>query len=268
MSGTKKKRTEAVDSDDEIEASMPAVTSKPKKREEKQSVEEKGRVIGEANVHVSVTDIYEGVKDRLIRAPYQKKSDTECSKCKGNGTIVDDCLHCRGTGLVLTSSYDEVSCPICEGKKVIGLSCTECTAEHTFQFNCPKGCKTGTRIRCKIIKGANENDYIIGVVQMANETLSRAKNETDVILTTRVPLKLLMMGDYTLTVVGADGKTFAHRYNSKEHRGETHIVIKGKGLPKITTEEYGDLHVIITPVLPPASWFDKEKIKMLDTLFA
>ncbi len=206
-----------------------------------------------------------------------------CSVCGGSGGEPDSepetCPECNGSGerrrvaqTILGQMVNIVACPRCNGEgKVIANPCQHCRGdgrvreERTLQVTVPAGIDAGQRIA---IEGQGEAGPRGGpsgdlyVVVSVRDHPQLARNGTELYVELPVTFTQAALGA-TLTVPTVEGsEELAMPAGTQSGR---EILLKGKGVPRLRGAGRGDLHAIITVVVPAKlSKRERELIRQLD----
>jgi molecular chaperone DnaJ len=206
-----------------------------------------------------------------------------CSVCGGSGgepgSEPETCPECNGTGerrrvaqTILGQMVNIVTCPRCNGEgKVIANPCHHCRGdgrvreERTLQVTVPAGIDAGQRIA---IEGQGEAGPRGGpsgdlyVVVSVREHPQLARHGTELYIELPVTFSQAALGA-TLTVPTVEGsEELALPAGTQSGR---EILLKGKGVPRLRGAGRGDLHAIITVVVPAKlSKRERELIRQLD----
>jgi molecular chaperone DnaJ len=220
------------------------------------------------DITINLEEAYEGI-EKNIRYTTNKK----CSECTGSGAAKGSkpisCQFCGGKGKVRTNQgffTIQQTCPQCSGYgEQIGKPCNNCSGNGKVQSNenvtvkIPKGVDEGTRIRLSGkgeagSKGGSNGDLYL-FISIDNHNIFKRSEEnlyyelpvsfTDVALGTAVEVPSIDGGKSKIKIP-------AGTQHGKQFR------LKGKGMPILRRNLYGDLYIrIITEV--PISLSKKQK---------
>lgn len=184
-----------------------------------------------------------------------------CRTCNGRGASKPEqltCQTCAGTGRIVDKQgffNIEKACPTCFGNGKLpprSQTCEDCQGngvrmvKRTFKVNIPKGIESGTRIR---LAGEGEHDPATGVtgdlfirVSVAPDPVF-TRDGADLLRRVSVSRELAEHGGevdiVTLTGDSLRMKLPAGTTDGKQFR------VRGRGMPKLRSEEIGDLYVEI-----------------------
>jgi molecular chaperone DnaJ len=191
-----------------------------------------------------------------------------CSVCHGSGaepgSEPEACPECNGTGekrrvsqTILGQMVNITACPRCNGEgKVISKPCTTCRGEgrvreqRTIQVEVPAGIDSGQRIA---IEGQGEDgprggppgDLYVAVTVRDHPQLLRRGTELYYELPVTFPQAAL---GATLDIPTVEG-TEPMEVPAGTQSG-TELRLRGRGVPRLRGAGRGDLHVIVTVVVP------------------
>ena len=220
------------------------------------------------DITINLEEAYEGIEKNI-----QYTTNKKCSECTGSGAAKGSkpisCQFCGGKGKVRTNQgffTIQQTCPQCSGYgEQIGKPCNNCSGNGKVQSNenvtvkIPKGVDEGTRIRLSGkgeagSKGGSNGDLYL-FISIDNHNIFKRSEEnlyyelpvsfTDVALGTAVEVPSIDGGKSKIKIP-------AGTQHGKQFR------LKGKGMPIIRRNLYGDLYIrIITEV--PISLSKKQK---------
>jgi molecular chaperone DnaJ len=206
-----------------------------------------------------------------------------CEVCDGSGgepgSEPETCPDCNGTGerrrvaqTILGQMVNIVACPRCNGEgRVIANPCPRCRGdgrireERTLQVTVPAGIDAGQRIA---IEGQGEAGPRGGpsgdlyVVVSVREHPQLVRRGTELYVELPVTFAQAALGA-TLSVPTVEGsEELALPAGSQSGR---EILVRGKGVPRLRGAGRGDLHAIITVVVPAKlSKRERELVRQLD----
>lgn len=166
-------------------------------------------------------------------------SEHQCPRCQGMGTIIDNpCHNCHGTGV------EEKS--------------------EKLEIHIPKGVDNGMRIRvagkgAAGMRGAQNGDLYLMVNLMHHKTFKRA--DRDLFTQIHIPFTTAIMGG-KIDVPMIDGNT-AEVKIPKGTQSETQLRLRGKGMPRINSNSYGDCYITVKIDIPTK--ISKKQEEALDT---
>ena len=220
------------------------------------------------DITINLEEAYEGIEKNI-----QYTTNKKCSECTGSGAAKGSkpisCQFCGGKGKVRTNQgffTIQQTCPQCSGYgEQIGKPCNNCSGNGKVQSNenvtvkIPKGVDEGTRIRLSGkgeagSKGGSNGDLYL-FISIDNHNIFKRSEEnlyyelpvsfTDVDLGTAVEVPSIDGGKSKIKIP-------AGTQHGKQFR------LKGKGMPILRRNLYGDLYIrIITEV--PISLSKKQK---------
>jgi molecular chaperone DnaJ len=191
-----------------------------------------------------------------------------CTVCNGSGgepgSEPETCPECNGTGerrrvaqTILGQMVNIVTCPRCNGEgRVIANPCHACRGdgrvreERTLQVTVPAGIDAGQRIALEGQGEAGPRGGPSGdlyVVVSVREHPRLVRRGTELFIEMPVTFAQAALGD-TLTVPTVEGSEEVDLPAGTQSGHE--IRLKGKGVPRLRGAGRGDLHAIITVVVP------------------
>jgi molecular chaperone DnaJ len=192
-----------------------------------------------------------------------------CDVCGGSGgepgVEPERCPDCNGTGerrrvsqTILGQMVNISACPRCGGEgRIIAAPCANCKGdgrvrqERRLEVNVPAGIDSGQRIA---LEGQGESGprggppgdlYVVVTVRDHPQLLRRG---TELFYELPVTFPQAALGA-TLSVPTVDGSEPVEVPAGTQSGAE--IRLKGRGVPRIRGSGRGDLHVIVTVVVPP-----------------
>ena len=192
-----------------------------------------------------------------------------CSVCEGSGaepgSEPEKCPECNGTGekrrvsqTILGQMVNITACPRCNGEgHVISQPCAACHGDgrvreqRTLQVEVPAGIDSGQRIA---IEGQGESgprggppgDLYVAVTVREHAQLLRRGTELYYELPVTFPQAALGATVEIPTVEGTEPMEVPAGTQSG-----TELRLRGRGVPRLRGAGRGDLHVIVTVVVPP-----------------
>lgn len=192
-----------------------------------------------------------------------------CPVCEGSGqepgTQAEACPDCNGTGerrrvsqTILGQMVNITACPRCHGEgKVVSSPCAHCSGdgrvreERTLEVSVPAGIETGQRIALEGQgeagpRGGPPGDLYVVVTVRDNPELLRRGTE----LYHELPVTFAQAAlGATVEVPTVDGREPLEVPAGTQ--SGTEIRLRGRGFPRLRGSGRGDLHVIVTVVVPP-----------------
>ena len=192
----------------------------------------------------------------------------QCSTCEGTGaepgSQPEKCPECNGTGekrrvaqTILGQMVNITACPRCNGEgSIVSTPCQVCRGEgrireqRTLKVDVPAGIDSGQRIA---IEGQGEagprggppGDLYVAVTVREHASLLRRGTELYYELPVSFPQAALGASLEIPTVEGAEQLAVP-----AGTQGGTEIRLRGRGVPRLRGLGRGDLHVIVTVVVP------------------
>ena len=213
---------------------------------------------------ITLEEAYSGVKQQV-------KVDTAvvCDRCEGTGSESKSkpvtCDHCGGMGQVqevqrsmLGNMMTTRDCPKCYGfGEVVTDPCGHCGGDgrvrkrRDITVNIPAGIGDGMRIRMASQGevghgGGPAGDLYVEVHTEPHPVFER--NADDLHLTVRVPMVDAALGA-SCTVEQLDGEELTIDIAPGTQPGES-ITLQGKGMPRLRTDGFGNLHAHVDVVVP------------------
>lgn len=232
------------------------------------------------NLEFTLEDAYFGNTKTI-----KYKRDAVCPKCFGEGYGSDGhletCPTCNGTGRIVQENgfVKRVgTCPRCGGfGKVIVNPCSECNgtgkivSEPMLKVNIPKGC-----FNLMSLKYVGRGNYPSNIQRKPNVIcgdleiiLHEKKHDTfervgdDLLVKTNVGIIDTILGcDIDIHTLEKDSN-IKMKVKPLTKDG-TLLRLKGKGMPKFKSDEYGDFYVKIDTVMPKE--LNEEEKKKLEEL--
>ena len=213
---------------------------------------------------ITLEEAYSGVKQQV-------KVDTAvlCDRCEGTGSESKakpvTCDHCGGMGQVqevqrsmLGNMMTTRECPKCYGfGEVVTDPCGHCGGDgrvrkrRDITVTIPAGIGDGMRIRMASQGevghgGGPAGDLYVEVHTEPHPVFER--NADDLHLTVRVPMVDAALGA-SCTVEQLDGEELTLDIAPGTQPGES-ITLQGKGMPRLRTDGFGNLHAHVDVVIP------------------
>ena len=209
------------------------------------------------DLKIDLAEAYTGVKKNIQVANYVK-----CEKCEGRGgKNLDTCPTCGGSGQVRTRQgffVVQTECPVCHGTgKTVKDPCSTCNGSgrirknRTLEVNIPAGVDTGVRMRLAgegdaALNGGESGDLYVFVSVKEHPIFKR--DGADLYCEMPIPMTTAVLGGEIL-VPTMDGKGEKIKIKAGLQTGEQ-MRIKGKGMPKLRSDNFGDLYVIFRVETP------------------
>ena len=220
------------------------------------------------DLNINLEDAYQGLEKNIKYTTHKK-----CSGCAGSGAAKGSkpvsCSYCSGKGKVRTNQgffTVQQTCPQCSGYgETIGKPCGDCNGNGNVQSNenitvkIPKGVDDGTRIRLSEkgeagAKGGSNGDLYL-FISINNHNIFK-KSEENLYYELPISFSDAALG-LTVEVPSIDGGRSKIKIPAGTQHGKQ-LRLKGKGMPVIRKNIFGDLYIrIITEV--PVSLTKKQK---------
>ena len=205
-----------------------------------------------------------------------------CEVCEGSGgepgSEPERCPECNGTGerrrvsqTILGQMVNITACPRCNGKgRMISTPCHNCNGEGRIRqerrlvVTVPAGIDSGQRIALEGQgeagpRGGPSGDLYVQVTVRAHPELLRRGTELYYELPVTFPQAALGASLTVPTVEGTEPVDVPAGTQSG-----TEIRLRGRGVPRLRGAGRGDLHVIVTVVVPPKpSKAERDLLKQL-----
>jgi molecular chaperone DnaJ len=192
----------------------------------------------------------------------------QCGVCTGSGvepgTEPERCPECNGSGekrrvsqTILGQMVNIVACPRCGGEgQIVTHPCQTCQGsgrvneQRHIQVNVPAGIESGQRIALEGQgeagpRGGPPGDLFVAVTVREHPQLIRRGTELFYQLPVTFPQAAL---GATLSVPTVEGSEEVQVPAGTQNGHE--IRLRGRGVPRLRGNGRGDLHVIVTPVVP------------------
>lgn len=188
-----------------------------------------------------------------------------CDECNGTGAEKGSspitCNTCHGAGKVRNTQgffSVEITCPTCHGSgQIIEKACKKChgkariSTKKQLEVNIPAGVDDGQRIRlagegAAGLKGGSAGDLYIFLKVKAHELFQRDGMD----LYASVPISIItaaLGGEFE--VIGLDGSKNRVKIPAGTQTS-TQFRLRGKGMPQLQGNRYGDLYIQIIVETP------------------
>jgi molecular chaperone DnaJ len=210
-----------------------------------------------------------------------------CDVCEGSGgepgSEPERCPDCNGTGerrrvsqTILGQMVNITACPRCGGEgRIIGVPCHNCSGdgrvrqERRLVVNVPAGIDSGQRIAVEGQgeagpRGGPSGDLYVQVTVREHPELIRRGTELFYELPVTFPQAAL---GGSLTVPTVEGSETVEVPPGTQ--SGTEIRLRGRGVPRLRGAGRGDLHVIVTVVVPQKpSKAERDLLKQLGEVSA
>jgi molecular chaperone DnaJ len=205
-----------------------------------------------------------------------------CEVCEGSGgepgTEPERCPDCNGTGerrrvsqTILGQMVNITACPRCGGEgRILAVPCQHCSGdgrvrqERRLVVTVPAGIDSGQRIALEGEgeagpRGGPSGDLYVAVAVREHAELIRRGTELFYELPVTFPQAALGASLAVPTVEGSEAVEVPAGTQSG-----TEIRLRGRGVPRLRGAGRGDLHVIVTVVVPPKpSKAERDLLKQL-----
>ena len=209
---------------------------------------------------ISLEDAFKGLDKNIQFTNYKK-----CSTCSGSGAEPGSkpvkCDYCRGSGKIRSSQGFftlQQTCPQCNGYgEYINKPCKPCSGNGKIQtqeklsVKIPKGVDDGTRIRLSGkgeagIRGGSAGDLYLFISVDEHEIFKRSNEHLLIDLPVSTTDAIL---GASIELPSIDGKKILLKIPAGTQHGKQ-FRIKGKGMPLIRKNIFGDLYVRIITEVP------------------
>lgn len=225
------------------------------------------------DVSITLQEAYEGLKKPIVI-----ETNVPCEACGGKGgKSIESCPTCGGLGRIRQRQgffVVDTDCPDCHGTgKTVKEPCKECRGKgsvrkkRTLEISIPKGVDTGVRMRLAgegnagLFGGPNGDLYVFLTVKK-HSIFDR--EGADLYCEMPVPMVTAALGG-TVQIPTMSGKAETYEIKAGMQSG-TQIKLKGKGMPKLRSDSYGDLYVTFRVETPThLSTKQKELLKQFAT---
>ena len=217
------------------------------------------------NLELDLAEAYTGLKKNI-----QVESFVKCEKCDGRGgQNLVTCPTCGGRGHVQNRQgffVMETECPVCHGTgKTVKDPCSECKGtgrikkKRTLEVNIPAGVDTGVRMRLggegdAALNGGETGDLYVFITVKEHPIFKR--DGADLYCEMPIPMTTAALGG-EIVVPTMDGKGEKIKIKPGTQTG-TDMKLKGKGMPVLRSNAFGDLYVIFR-VETPSNLTAKQK---------
>ena len=226
------------------------------------------------DLDVTLEEAYRGLKKTINVNTY-----VACESCHGvGGEGLDTCGTCGGLGVVRQRQgffVMETTCPVCHGTgKVIKKPCKDCGGtgrvrkKRDLEITIPAGVDTGVRMRLAGEGDVAPNGGIAGdlyvFLNVKPHKLFERQGD-NLYVNVPVPMVTAALGGEVF-VPTLDGKGENYTLKAGLQSG-TQVKIKGKGMPVLKSDRFGDLYVTFRVETPTnLSGEQKELLKKFNEL--
>jgi molecular chaperone DnaJ len=215
-------------------------------------------------VSVTLEEAYSGASREL-----ELNSDVTCPKCDGRRSATADgfknCQQCHGTGQIhqqINTPFGRLTqmapCAACggEGRQLVD-PCRECSGrgqiskKRKIEVKIPPGIDTGRMIRVEGEGGPGKMGGPSGDLYLAVDVADHKEFERrgdDLLHTLKVRFTDAALGEKVKVPVLGGGEEWLNIPAGTQN--STIFRIKGKGMPRLGRNSYGDLHVIVEVMIP------------------
>lgn len=225
------------------------------------------------NMSISLEDAFSGIETEISFSALSK-----CIACNGFGSkksSIKDCDNCRGTGsIIMQHGFFQIkqTCPNCNGGgKIIKDLCKECAGEgrvnksRRIKISVPKGVQHENHIKLQGegeagVRGGSAGNLFV-VISIKPHAVFRVKDDS---LYCKLPISFT-----TATLGGVVNAETIDRESLKIQippgtQNDHRIRISGKGMPKLRSQDRGDLFIDIFVSVPKT--LTKQKQALLSEL--
>ena len=202
------------------------------------------------DISITPQEAYEGVKKSIT-----VDTCVPCKTCDGKGgKRLDNCPTCGGYGRIRQRQaffVMDTSCPDCHGTgKTVHEPCPDCKGtgcihkKRNLEITIPKGVDTGVRMRLAGEGDAGRNGGPAGDLYVFVEVKKHAifnRKGAHLYCEMPVPMTTAALGG-TVNVPSMDGKPIPTEIKAGMQSGYQ-LKIKGKGMPQLKSDLFGDLFV-------------------------
>jgi molecular chaperone DnaJ len=212
------------------------------------------------NLEITLEEAYNGKSD-TITVPM----NAECSGCKGNGGENGEapivCPNCQGSGKTRASQgffMIERSCTSCNGSgQIVVNPCRSCGGQgrvkkpKKLSINIPAGVEDGNRIRLSGqgeagLRGGRTGDLYIFVSIKPHKFFQRDGSD----LYCNIPVSMVtaaLGGQIDIPTIDGSKLSVSIPEGSQNNK---HLRLRGKGMPILRQNNFGDLHLQISVETP------------------
>ncbi len=220
-------------------------------------------------IKLTLDEVFNGVKKT-----YKYKRSDKCDDCLGHGGHdIVNCETCGGQGMVLEQLNTPIGsfmsarpCHVCEGAGTrTTRPCTTCnstgikTVEETIDVTIPSGVQDGMTFvmsgKGHAIKGGENGDLLINVVEIPHKTFVRNGNDLKTTIKLRYPQ--FVLGD-KIDIETIEGGKIRIKVPPYTKVG-TSLKVNNKGLKEFNGDVRGEL-IIHLDIDIPNSLTDEQKI--------
>jgi molecular chaperone DnaJ len=222
------------------------------------------------NLEITLEEAYIGKKQTI-----NLSSNEKCDKCSGSGAEPGSkpkiCSTCNGHGKVRTQQGFftlQQTCPECGGEgEMLSNPCKDCRGsgatktKKNLSIQIPKGVDDGTQIRLSGkgdagYKGGSNGDLYVSITVQKHPIFQRSEEN----LYFKLPISMI---DATLgieiEVPTIDGGKSKIKIPSGTQSGKQ-FRLKGKGMPILRNNQYGDLYLETNVIIPESISKDQKKL--------
>jgi molecular chaperone DnaJ len=221
-------------------------------------------------LEITLEEAYIGKKQTI-----NLSSNEKCDKCSGSGAEPGSkpkiCSTCNGHGKVRTQQGFftlQQTCPECGGEgEMLSNPCKDCRGsgatktKKNLSIQIPKGVDDGTQIRLSGkgdagYKGGSNGDLYVSITVQKHPIFQRSEEN----LYFKLPISMI---DATLgieiEVPTIDGGKSKIKIPSGTQSGKQ-FRLKGKGMPILRNNQYGDLYLETNVIIPESISKDQKKL--------
>lgn len=228
------------------------------------------------DLEITLEDAFKG-----IQSPIHYVTNVKCDTCHGTGSEGAikpiQCHTCQGIGRVRSQQgffTVERTCHTCYGEgEIVQNKCKKCGGngrkrdEVNILVTIPKGIEDGTKVKVNGkgeagIRGGRNGDLYVCVKTSPHKIFTRDK----VHLQCKVPVRMTLAAlGGEIEVDSMDGSVIKVKVPEATQTG-TKLRCRGKGMPYINSNTYGDLYIqIVVETLNPKNLTEKQ-IELLKAL--
>lgn len=207
----------------------------------------------QVQVSVTLEEAYFGTSRRL-----RILRTVSCSSCQGQGASVL-CTACQGSGFSIHRRAGpgflqqvQVTCPQCRGRGFVGQPCSQChgsgTRQETQELSVaiPPGVRDGHLLPLYSLDGRRLNDMLCLVTVKRHARFERSGD--DLHLAVEVSLSDALLEE-AIRLQHLDGRDITVRPDKVPKPHSLHI-LQGEGMPKVGSQERGNLHLHFKVTFP------------------